>query len=592
MAKKKVSEDTAPAAQAEYTVLARRYRPQQFADLIGQEPVAQSLQNAIESNRVAHAYLFTGARGVGKTSTARILAKALNCVQGPTSRPCDVCELCRAIASGDDIDVLEIDGASNNKVDEIRDLRSNVQYRPSRARYKIYIIDEVHMLSTSAFNALLKTLEEPPAHVKFIIATTEVQKIPITILSRCQRFDFAGIGSAGIIARLKDIVAREGMGVDSEALEIIARRAGGSMRDAQSLLDQLLAFGGDKLTAEQVHGLLGTANEERVVALASAVLNHAPKQALDLLGQAVDQGLQLGELLDQLIEYWRDLMVVNCAGVENQSLSVTGNERAALKEQAEAIPADTILAGLDVLVSAKNRMRFTSHARVVFEIALVRLCRLENLIPLSQLASLVARGPAATNAPSSSSQLGSKSALATSIISSSEKKKPVANAAETTCKPLTEESLEGVWQQVLSEVGFILASSLRKARTVAIFGPNTLVLRVPATYNSTGDQYLDANRLAKVEEVLTRIVGQPCALRLEVVQTDPGEQNGLIDQVPGSPETGTARRHRQRAEMAQVPLVGKAMAVLAGQIVQMDEEFGAQTASEAVLQGSDTTEEG
>ena len=203
--------------------------------------------------------------------------------------------MCRAIASGDDIDVLEIDGASNNKVDEIRDLRSNVQYRPSRSRYKIYIIDEVHMLSTSAFNALLKTLEEPPAHVKFIFATTEVQKIPITILSRCQRFDFAGIGMTGISERLKEIVAGEGMEADAEALEIIARRAGGSMRDAQSLLDQLLAFGGDKLTAEQVHRLLGTANEDRVAALAGAVLDHAPRQSRSkLLGPSERPGPAAG----------------------------------------------------------------------------------------------------------------------------------------------------------------------------------------------------------------------------------------------------------------------------------------------------------
>src|SRR5947209_13165938 len=223
-----------PAATEGYTVLARRYRPQGFAQLVGQEHVARSLENALKSNRVAHAYLFTGARGVGKTSTARILAKALNCERGPTPTPCGVCDMCRGIASGEDVDVLEIDGASNNKVDEVRDLRSNVQYRPSRARFKIYIIDEVHMLTTSAFNALLKTLEEPPPHVKFIFATTEVQKIPATILSRCQRFDFAGISAAAIVEQLRDIAKREGIEVEEEALELTARRAGGSMRDAQS----------------------------------------------------------------------------------------------------------------------------------------------------------------------------------------------------------------------------------------------------------------------------------------------------------------------------------------------------------------------
>src|SRR6266545_1518283 len=258
--------ETSPPAAEGYTVLARRYRPQLFADLVGQEPVAQALVNALQSNRVAHAYLFTGARGVGKTSTARILAKALNCEKGPTATPCGVCESCRAITSGDDVDVLEIDGASNRGIDEVREIRQNVQFRPSISRYKIYIIDEVHMLTAPAFNALLKTLEEPPPHVKFIFATTEVQKIPVTILSRCQRFDFAGIGTARIVEQLKQVVAGEKMQADDDALEWIARRAAGSMRDAQSLLDQLLAFGDEnqRLTLDHVHRLLGTADDDRV----------------------------------------------------------------------------------------------------------------------------------------------------------------------------------------------------------------------------------------------------------------------------------------------------------------------------------------
>src|SRR3954453_5379250 len=242
MAKSKPTPAAAPAATpAEYTVVARRYRPQQFAELIGQEHVAKALVNALQAGRVAHAYLFTGARGVGKTSAARILAKALNCAEGPTPTPCDRCDSCTAIAAGEDVDVLEIDGASNNKVEEVRDLRQNVGFRPTRGRYKIYIIDEVHMLTTNAFNALLKTLEEPPPHVKFIFATTEVQKLPITILSRCQRFDFAHVGPAKIFDQLKGIGERGGHQADDDALKLAARRAAGSMRDSQSLLDQLLA---------------------------------------------------------------------------------------------------------------------------------------------------------------------------------------------------------------------------------------------------------------------------------------------------------------------------------------------------------------
>src|SRR5947209_2818518 len=275
------AEATPPAPAQNYTVLARRYRPQQFADLVGQEAVAQALANAIASGRVAHAYLFTGVRGVGKTSAARILAKALNCVKGPTPTPCDQCESCKAIAEGEDIDVLEVNGADNRKIEHARAIVANVGTRPQKSRYKIYIIDEVHMPTGKSFNALLKTLEEPPPHVKFILATTDVQKIPLTILSRCQRFDFGGINTARILEQLKGIVAREGVKADDDALRIVARRAAGSMRDAQSLLEQLLSFG-DRLTVDVVHSILGTAADERVVEIAAAVLNKNAKRALDL----------------------------------------------------------------------------------------------------------------------------------------------------------------------------------------------------------------------------------------------------------------------------------------------------------------------
>lgn len=397
MAKHKPAPATDETAAPEgYTVLARRYRPQTFTDIIGQEPVARALANALKSNRVAHAYLFTGARGVGKTSTARILAKALNCEQGPTATPCGECAICKNIAAGEDVDVLEIDGASNRRIDEIRDIRSNVQYRPSRARYKIYIIDEVHMLTKEAFNALLKTLEEPPSHVKFIFATTEVEKVPITILSRCQRFDFAGIPVPRIVEQLRSIVQREGMQADEEAIELVARRAGGSMRDAQSLLDQLLAFGGERLTTDQVHALLGTAGDERIVALAEAVLAHDVKKALDLLDEAVVTGLQLGELLDQMIAYWRDLMVVHCAGTEGRDLSVPNRHRETLSTQAKALQLDAILAGLDILSVTKSHLKNSNHGRTLVEMALVRLGRLENLMALPYLVRLLNQQRAGT----------------------------------------------------------------------------------------------------------------------------------------------------------------------------------------------------
>ncbi|MBV9122240.1 MAG: DNA polymerase III subunit gamma/tau, partial [Planctomycetes bacterium] len=477
MAKRKPTTPAAeqePAASPEgYTVLARRYRPQQFKDIVGQEPVARALVNALEGNRVAHAYLFTGARGVGKTSTARILAKALNCVNGPTATPCDACDNCRSIASGDDLDVLEIDGASNRGIDEVREIRQNVQYRPGRARYKIYIIDEVHMLTKEAFNALLKTLEEPPPHVKFIFATTEAQKIPVTILSRCQRFDFAGIGAPRILDRLREIVAQEGMEADDEALELIARRAAGSMRDAQSLLDQLLAFGGGqaaRLTTEEVHRLLGTAQDDRVVALASAVLEHNPAQALDLLRQALEEGLHLGELLDQLIDYWRDLMVVHCAGLEGRDLSVSRKYRETLGKQAAGLSLDTILAGLDILAATKARLRGSHHGQVLVEMALVRLSRLEDLVSLSQLAQWLGQNRGPEGKSPAPGQAGASPRSAAGARASPPPSRPSSppegvkknslspsegsqnQGVDTPRSPLTGETVPQVWREVLAQV--------------------------------------------------------------------------------------------------------------------------------------------
>ncbi len=294
---------TAGPSGSGYTVVARRYRPQRFEDVVGQDHVVQALRNAIRLNRVTHAYLFSGTRGVGKTSIARIFAKCLNCKHGPTVEPCLECELCEAIAVGQDVDVIEIDGASNNGVESVRELRQNAGLRPSRSRFKIYYIDEVHMLSTGAFNALLKTLEEPPPHVKFFFATTEPNKIPITVLSRCQRYDFAGIAPDQIVETLRGICAREGIDAEPEALQSVARRAGGSMRDAQSLLEQLLSAGGEGLTVEGVHALLGTASDERLLDLIDALADHDPAAALSQVDRASREGVQPAELLNGLLDY-------------------------------------------------------------------------------------------------------------------------------------------------------------------------------------------------------------------------------------------------------------------------------------------------
>jgi len=565
------------AANEGYTVLARRYRPQQFADLVGQEAVVQALVNALASNRVAHAYLFTGARGVGKTSTARILAKALNCVRGPTATPCDQCEICQGIAAGEDVDVIEMDAASNRGIDEIREVRLTVRSRPSRSRYKIYIVDEVHMLTPQAFNALLKTLEEPPEHVKFIFATTEVQKIPITILSRCQRFDFAGIGTVRIVERLRQVVAGEAREADDEALELIARRAGGSMRDAQSLLDQLLAFGGERLTTDLVHQLLGTAPDERVIALASAVLEHDAAGALELLGQAADEGLQLGELLEQLLDYWRDLMVANSAGGHYPHLNLPVRYHETLASQAAALNLDTILAGLDVLSMTKARLRGSGHPRVLLEMALVRLSRLDDLVSVAQLAQMLnervgsagASGDARSSAATPPRPPVSRAAVPPEGLKKKQLTGDEPSRAESTL-PLTPDTLPQVWQQTLALLGQMHASDLQKAGQPAISGPNALVLRFPPSYNLAQEHCQTPAKMARVEEVLRKITGHPVVFRIEAAAStaSPAAAQAAEDE-----EKTPSRYQRQRAEALKEPMVKRAMEVLGAQLVDVDEGF-------------------
>jgi len=575
-------DDPTPTPGGEgYTVLARRYRPQDFSEIVGQEPIARALTNALISNRVAHAYLFTGARGVGKTSTARILAKALNCVKGPTPTPCGVCEFCKSIAVGEDVDVLEFDAASNRGIDEIRNIRSNVQYRPSRARFKIYIIDEVHMLTPQAFNALLKTLEEPPAHVKFIFATTEVQEIPVTILSRCQRFDLAGITPSLIKQRLHQIVGQEKREADDDALELIARRAGGSMRDAQSLLDQLLAFSSERLTAEAVHHLLGTASAEHLVTLVEAILARDPGRTLNQLEAALTQGFQLGELLDQLIAYWRDLMVVHCAGDESKDLSIQGKYRQTLVQQARALALDTILASLDILSAARGRLRDSAHARTVVEMALVRLSRLADLVSVAQVAQWLGQirseSPAAAGAP------GSRPAA----MPESEVKKNALNPLPEPAKnavplALTAETLPAVWSQVLRQVGNLLASDLDKAETPAIFGPNTLVIRFPSGYNKERDHCQAPSSVARIEATLKKILGRGYSLRIESPPAVPGKAApAVVPSVEAAPAAARPPRRHPRDEAEKEPLVKRALEVLDAQVMRADEGFGTAEAPPA-----------
>ncbi len=377
-----------------YTVLARRYRSRTFDEIIGQEPIATTLVNAIKTGRIHHGYLFTGSRGVGKTSMARIMAKALNCLKAeePTVKPCCECEACRAIGEGQDIDVIEIDAASNTGVDNIRELRSNTAYRPARSRFKIYIIDEVHMLSTGAFNALLKTLEEPPDHVKFMLATTEVQKVPATIQSRCQRFNFRNISPEAIAERLGEIAKAEGAQAEEAVLRRIARLATGSMRDALSILDQLLSVSPKKLSAEVLDEILPPAQDEQIFALLEHVAAGAVGQVMLDVDAILAGGRGLEVFCNDTIEVVRTLMLVRACGADASVVDVPATTRDAYVKLSGQFELSQYVQMIAMLEELRRNVRYSGAGRALTDALMVRFANMREWAPIEQL--LAQLGPA------------------------------------------------------------------------------------------------------------------------------------------------------------------------------------------------------
>lgn len=485
-----------------YEVFARKYRPQTFDDLVGQEHVSQTLKNAVAQNRLAHAYLFVGPRGIGKTSTARILAKALNCVKGPTINPCGVCDNCKEIAAGNSLDVIEIDGASNNSVEDVRELRDNVRYAPAKGRYKIYLIDEVHMLSAAAFNALLKTLEEPPAHVKFIFATTEPQKVLPTILSRCQRFDLHRIPTNLIAKHLQFIAGKEKITLEPAAARAIARGAGGALRDAESMLDQLVAFCGDPISEADVLKVFGFTGQQTVASLTEKILRSATADAVQLLHEECEAGKDMMRLMGDLISYLRDLLVFKVKP-ETLNEDVDLELQKSLGAQAELIETDRLLELIDQFAEAEARMKWAPNKKLHFEVALIKAIQSLSQVTLNEvIENLNALRDGKQTVAAGLSPAAAKNAADTAAAT------VTARVAETNTDPAK------IWDEVCAKIpdkGFLRTL----VDQLTAIGPDGrhFVVAYPAEEKSGIETLITANNRRQLEELLEQASGRDWSLK-------------------------------------------------------------------------------
>jgi len=575
--------------QAAYTVLARRFRPQTFDDVVGQDQIAQALRNSIRSGRVAHAYLFTGARGVGKTSSARIFAKALNCLNAADGVPCNDCDICRGISAGTDVDVLEIDGASNRGIDDIRQLRSNVNVKSMRSPYKVYIIDEVHMLTKEAFNALLKTLEEPPPNVKFIFCTTEPNKVPDTILSRCQRFDFGVIATQQIAMRLAEIADKEGIRVDEDAVNLVARRAAGSMRDSQSLFDQLLAFGAEHITVEDVHRLLGTAPDDRLFGLFEAIGREDRAGVLEDLDRSLAQGCQLGSLTEQLLGFLRDLMVTAAGAGSVSLMSISDSNREQVNELAGRLGLRRIGASLQILADCRGRMQRTTYGRPLLELALVRMTLLGEL---SEIGAALEAGPTAVTAPAARPAAPARPLPSTAPARPSfdaKKKELIEPPAERglaevdepgpqsapapapvresriTTRTLVDLKNQEVWEEVLERLPEQHASHVRKSAERAILGPKALAVLFGSNYFLSKSYCERPEALGRLTAAVSEVCGDSVVVQIKAV-TAPATP---VQSTTSNPRNTSGRR--SPSSVQNDPFVQQAVAMFGGSVAEVRE---------------------
>lgn len=586
----------------DYQVSARKYRPGTFEDVIGQPHVVQTLTNSINTKRIAQAYLFSGTRGVGKTTIARILAKALNCEQGPTGTPCATCINCQEIAQGTSVDVIEIDGASNTSVDDVREIRENVKFTPFRGHYRVYIIDEVHMLSNSAFNALLKTLEEPPPHVVFIFATTEIHKIPATILSRCQHYNFKRIPRISIIERLRHVAQQDGITVEERSLTALARASEGSMRDALSLLDQAVAFGGKTIVHSDLEALLGSVPQELVRGMVQAVKTQESAAALHVLAQLLDQGHDLRAYCAEVVEYLRNMLVLSVVPVSQDRaglIEASSDDLAQMADDARAFSPESLQGLFTIFAQAEDSLRLSAHPRFVLETAAVRATRLtrraegqtDQSAPTAQPSRVAQQSPGHVDKPAAPERtaFSGQGIIASSPSGTHRGTQPVnqkyltpapsqATAAPSgkkspapTVPPATEQPSRALaldWERFQEEVGHAhpnIAPFLEMGRLVSLEG-SVVTIGFAKQATVARGMLEKPDNIAALTALCDRLSGQPVRLRIvELTEMDlPG---------PTMAQVRAAKEQEQRVvlfEQARAnPVVKQALEIFGAELADV-----------------------
>lgn len=560
-----------------YLVLARKFRPQTFDDVVQQGHVTQTLANAISSGRVAHAILFSGPRGTGKTTIARILAKAMNCREGSKPTPCNLCQSCKEITAGNAVDVYEIDGASNNSVDQVRELRDNIKYMPAHSPYKIYIIDEVHMLSTAAFNALLKTLEEPPAHVLFFFATTEPHKIPITILSRCQRYDLRRIDLDAVVTHLSKLCAAEQVEMPAESLWFIARESGGSMRDALSLLDQMIACSTGQITHEQVLDLLGAVDTQTLFRISQAALQQDVAGLLDVLNDAYERGRDLKKLYADLIGHFRNLLVIKATRNAANLVDLPAQEIEMARDQIQDVSQVALTQTLDLLMKEEQAIRFSTQPRLAVEMAFIRLGVLKPALPIEQLIESLDRLRRDLPPPTSHELVEPQQAYgapsgpipAPPVIPGRPlERKPMPPgppalppAVESPARETgdTPESLDRAWQDILNRIAEdhpALASNMTASTPLAL---SETVLNIEMSGSEFKLNMVQRDKSLKIlNKICTAYFGRP--IRANVTARVVSAEN--------NPKKKDEKNQRKN-EAIRHPLIGEAIEIFGGKVVDV-----------------------